>query len=325
MHSDYYADERLTALITFAQAVAGLPGGRFEGGRYRVACPAHGGRDRNLSVWAGDGGEACFKCWSHRCSTRDIVAALSAALAERAPRPATAKRKRADDKQRSEMARCIWRETGDPRGTIVQDYLFGRGWTGLMPKPLCAGADPAELARAGVGLTIPASIRFHPRLWYSAGVSLPAMVAAIEHLDGRIVAIHRTYLKPDGTGKAEVEPNKKALGRERGCAVHLTAGARELVLCEGIETGLSILQATGLHVWAALGTSNLGQVELPGFVREVIIAADHDEPGINAARAADEAYRAREYQVQILSPRHEGWDFNQVVEAGRNNGRAQGV
>src|SRR5262249_33758329 len=151
------------------------------------------------------------------------------------------------------------------------DYLFGRGFTGEMPKPLCGSAAPAALARVGVGLAIPASIRFHPRLWHSPGIFLPAMVAAIEDLDGRIVAIHRTYLKPDGTGKAEVEHNKKILAPNNGSAVHLTAGASTLVICEGIETGLSILQAVGLHVWAALGTSNLGHVELPDFVREIII------------------------------------------------------
>jgi len=312
-------------MMTFEAAVQAMPGGRFEGRRYRVACPAHRGRDRNLSVWAGEHGEACFKCWSHGCSTRDINAALGVATADRKQLPTTAMRPPADDKQRIKMARSIWSEAREPRGTVVHDYLFGRGWTGEMPTALCSGAASAELACAGIGLASPASIRFHPRLWYGRGVYLPAMVAAIENLDGRIVGVHRTYLKPDGTGKADVEPNKKALGRERGCAVHLTAGAPELVLCEGIETGLSILQATGLRVWAALGTSNLGQLELPGFVREVIIAADHDEPGMKAASAAAEAYRARAYQVQILSPRNEGWDFNQVVEAGRNNGRAQGV
>lgn len=312
-------------MITFDEAAAALPGGRFEGGRYRVRCPAHGGEGRNLALWADEQGVACFKCWSHGCSTRDIVAALGAspAPAQSAPRPAKAKP--ADEKTNRDLALQIWRESREPHGTVVHDYLFGRGWTGDMPTTLCVGGDPAELARAGIGLAIPASIRFHPRLWYAAGVYLPTMVAAIEDRDGCIVGVHRTYLTPDGTGKAEVEANKKALGRGRGGAVRLTACAPELVLCEGIETGLAILQATGLHVWAALGTSNLGQVELPASVREVIIAADNDDPGMKAARAAAESYRARGYQVQILSPRNEGWDFNQVVEAGRNNGRAQGV
>jgi phage/plasmid primase-like uncharacterized protein len=176
-----------------------------------------------------------------------------------------------------------------------------------------------------VGLTIPSVIRFHPCLKHPSGVRLPAMVAAINDLNGEIVGIHRTFLKPDGTGKAAVKPNKMALGRVRGAAVWLTAGAPELVLCEGIETGLAILQATGLHVWAALGTSNLGRVELPTFVRTIIIAADHDEFGIKAARAAAQSYRESGYRVRILSPQKDGWDFNQVEEAGRNDGRAQRV
>ena len=300
-------------MITFDEAVAALPGGRFEGGRYRAACPAHGGHNRNLSVWADQQGIACFKCFSKGCETREIVAALGAVAAVATSAPRRAKAKPANEGERIKRALEIWRAAREPRGTVVQDYLFGRGWTGEMPTALCGGASSAELARAGIGLASPASIRFHPRLWYAPGVYLPAMVAAIENLDGRIVGVHRTYLKPDGTGKAEVEPNKKALGRERGCAVHLTAGAPELVLCEGIETGLSILQATGLRVWAALGTSNLGQVELSDFVREVIVAADHDGPGMKAASAAAEAYRVRGYQMRIVIPPTEKADWNDVL------------
>jgi hypothetical protein len=312
-------------MLTLQAALAALPGGRFEGGRYRVACPAHGGHDRNLSVWAGDHGEACFKCWSHNCSTRAIVSALGRPARDRISRPQAPRPKPAVTKTNRERALQFWREARDPRGTLVQDYLFGRGWSGEMPRLLCVGLDPAELTRRGIGLAIPASIRFHPRLWHSPGVFLPAMIAAIENLDGRIVAVHRTYLNPDGTGKAEVEPSKKALGRLSGCSVHLTAGAPTLVICEGIETGLSILQKTGFHVWAALGTSNLGQVELPAFLCEIIIAADHDEPGLKAARGAAEEYRASGHQVRILSPQNEGWDFNQAAGAGRRDGRTAGV
>ncbi len=309
-------------LMTFDQAIAALPRGRFEGRRYRAPCPLHGTKDQNLSVWADEDGNACFKCWSHGCGTRDIVAALGAVpVTAAAPAPA-ARPKRRDETAIIEYASSIWRWSKEPGATIVHDYLFGRGWTGEMPAPLCGGADPVELARAGIGLGIPASIRFHPRLCHRTGVHSPAMVAAIEDRDGRFGGVHRTYLKPDGTDKAEVEPNKMALGRLRGCAVHLTAGAPELVLCEGIETGLSILQAAGLHVWVALGTSNLGQVELPGFVREVIVAADHDDAGLKAARAAADSYESRGYQVRIVSPAEGGADFNNLVEVERTSGRA---
>jgi phage/plasmid primase-like uncharacterized protein len=139
------------------------------------------------------------------------------------------------------------------------------------------------------------------------------MVAAVEDLDGRVVAIHRTFLSLDGSGKAGVESNKMALGSYSKCAVHLSAGGAELVICEGIETGLSIVQATRRHVWVALGTANLGQVKLPSFVQEIIIAADHDEPGTKAACMAADFYRASGYQVHIVSPRREKADWNDVV------------
>jgi len=91
-------------------------------------------------------------------------------------------------------------------------------------------------------------MRFHPRLKHKSGMWLPAMVAAIDGLSGEMVGIHRTFQNRDGTGKVELEPNKRVLGKLSRGAVLLTAGASELVLCEGIETGLSILQAIGLHV-----------------------------------------------------------------------------
>jgi putative DNA primase/helicase len=310
-------------MLTFETAVAALPGGRFEGERYRAPCPAHRGKGRNLSVWADKNGNACFKCWSGGCATRDIVSALGAAPAERAPRPKTPGRKLQSEEQRIAAALEYWRRAKPPEGTIVQDYLFGRGWTGELPAAWRTDSRVSSQIDYSVGLALPASIRFHPSLTHPSGACLPAMVAAIEDRDARIVGVHRTFLKPDGTGKAEVEPNKMALGKLKGCAVHLTAGAPELVLCEGIETGLAILQATGRHVWAALGTANLGQVELPGFVREVIIAADNDDPGLKAARVAADSYAARQYQVRIVSPRSEGWDFNDAAEAVSGGGRRQ--
>ena len=117
---------------------------------------------------------------------------------------------------------------------------------------------PAELARACVGVCDPGVDQIPSAALVLTGCLPADDGAAIQNLDGRIAGVLRTYLKPDGTGKADVEPKKRRSDRERACAVHLTAGAPELVLCEGIETGLSILQATGLRVWAALGTSNLG-------------------------------------------------------------------
>ena len=54
---------------------------RFDGtsqpdGRYRIACTAHGGTDKNLVIWDGDGGSLGAKCFSGQCSYQDILTSL---------------------------------------------------------------------------------------------------------------------------------------------------------------------------------------------------------------------------------------------------------
>ena len=85
------------------------------------------------------------------------------------------------------------------------------------------------------------------------GLWWPAMVGLVADAAGEPTAIHRTYLAPDGNGKANVPagPQKMAMGPCRGGAVRLaepTDGT--LILAEGIETALSIMQVRGTAVWA---------------------------------------------------------------------------
>ena len=54
---------------------------RFNGdpkpdGRYRIACTAHGGKDKNLVIWDGDGGSLGAKCFSGQCSYQSILTSL---------------------------------------------------------------------------------------------------------------------------------------------------------------------------------------------------------------------------------------------------------
>ena len=75
--------------------------------------------------------------------------------------------------------------------------------------------------------------------------------------DGMPVAIHRTFLTIDGSGKAPVDPEKMMLGPCRGGAVRLGSSGDEVIVGEGIENCLAAMQATGLAAWAALSTSGL--------------------------------------------------------------------
>ena len=142
---------------------------------------------------------------------------------------------------------------------------------------------------------------------------MPAMVAAVTTGPGRdVAAVHRTFLVADGRKKAPVSQNKMMLGPCSGGAVRLAAAGEELLLAEGIETALSVLQATGKPTWACLSTSGLKAVILPPEVKTVTIAADGDAAGEEAAQAAARRFYLEGREVKIARP-PDGMDFNDLL------------
>jgi len=269
-----------------------------------VRCPAHDDHDPSLSIDEVNG-RRLFKCWAG-CSQGNVLASLKALglwpgdgwqTHQPHHHPAVISRRQPDDRdnaRRTELARSIWRESLPASGGPVQVYLRSRGIT----------------------VVIPPTLRFHPALFHKdrngAVTYHPAMIAAVQNVDVRIVAVHRTYLKSDGSGKASVKPQKMALGPIRAAAVRLSPAGETLALAEGVESALSIQQATGMPAWATLGTSNLARVELPECVREVFIAADGDQPGERAALEAAARFIRAGRRVRIMRP-PEGQDFNDVL------------
>lgn len=126
--------------------------------------------------------------------------------------------------------------------------------------------------------------------------------------------LHRTYLRPDGSGKADVEPAKAMLGATAGGSVRLSEGPGRLVVAEGIETALSL--ASGLPcgpatVWAALSTSGMRTLRLPEEPGRLTIAPDGDPAGREAARVLAVRAKAAGWKVGLL-PAPDGKDWNDV-------------
>jgi DNA primase len=144
------------------------------------------------------------------------------------------------------------------------------------------------------------------------------MVSAVVGSGDRFCGLHRTFLSPfaDGSvGKANVSPNKMSLGPTRRGAVRMSGTCPgSLIITEGIEDALTIFQVYcgEQTVWAALGTFNLGQLAIPSGVRGLIIAADNDEPGREAATRAGWAYQRQGFSVRIACP-SVGKDWNEVL------------
>jgi hypothetical protein len=163
------------------------------------------------------------------------------------------------------------------------------------------------------------ALRFHPKCWHreegqTKPVPRPAMIAAVTNGAGALQGAHRTWLAPDGHGKASVETPRRAMGHLLGNAVRLTPHDDILVVGEGIETMLSLVEvAPGLPVWAALSSGHLGAVLLPEGLQRLYIAIDRDPAGARAAERL--SVRATEVGIvcHVIEPRL--GDFNDDLRA----------
>ena len=194
------------------------------------------------------------------------------------------------DAGRSETALAIWQSAKPAPGTLVETYLASRG----------------------IDLPPPGVLRFHAGLKHPSGGIWPAMVALVQTASP---GCRRRSIAPslrDGGGKAPVEPDKMMLGPCRGGAVRLAEPADVLMIGEGVETCLAAMQATGHSAWAALSTSGLRGLNLPGNVRDIIVLADGDEAGEAAPRDCAFRLKRRDCRVRIARPPR-GMDFNDVL------------
>lgn len=285
-----------------AETITLALGGRWSRGRGVARCPAHDDRTPSLSLRQANSGRLLAYCHAG-CSFEEVVGALrDRGILESGssgwPPTDSHRTLPAEDaylsRRHIERAQSIWTACSALPGTLAERYLRSRSIAGSLPR----------------------SLRFHPSLHHLAGHRLPTMVAAIEtEGSAGLRSIHRTYLDPSGSGKAHVEPVKAILGPCAGGAVRLRTSGKTLVVCEGIETGLSLAEALpGCAVWAALSTSGLRSLRLPARtaeIHELVVAADGDTPGMAAARVLADRAIGLGWAVRLMKP-PEGRDFNDV-------------
>jgi putative DNA primase/helicase len=291
--------------MTAAEIAEALGDARHEGRAWRCRCPLHGGR--SLIVRDGDGGCILVTCWAG-CDRLDVLAELRRrglldGHEDFAPRIVLPPR-RDDDAWRTARALTIWHQARPATGTIVETYLRSRG------------ISPGVL---------PETLRFHPECCRPRDDQgnflppLPAMVALVEHAQRGPVAVHVTYLRPDGSAKADIpKKNQKAsFGPIGGGAIRLSAVEPDswVAIGEGIETTLSVMQACSLPGWAALSAAGIERLVSRPEVAMVLICADNDANGVGerAARTAAERFLREGRKVRIAMPPEPGADFNDVL------------
>lgn len=262
-------------------------------------CQPQRRKGQNALTLSDGGVGLLLHCKKSGCAFHDILAAAGVTAGEyQPPDPATlAQRERerqAKAEKRARQARAVWDAAQPIAGTVAETYLRGRGIT----------------------CPLPATLRFDPSCRHGATAKrFPALVAAVQGVGA--AAVHRTYLRPDGTGKAAVTPDKTMLGAVAGGAVRLAQGQGPLVVAEGIETALSL--ASGLlrypaTIWAALSTSGIRGLRLPPQPGRLTIATDSDDGGAGhaAGHALAERAHALGWQVSLL-PAPDGRDWNDIL------------
>ena len=264
-------------------------------------CPAHDDRVPSLAIRETDDGRMLVRCHAG-CSQHAVIDALIArhlwpgvsgrpvAQVPVPPRISTV-REPPRDRTRLKAAMAIWHQSEPAAGTLVETYLRARGITLLPPRVLT----------------------FQPRLRHPTGGVWPGMVALVTRgRDDDAVGIHRTFLTRDGGAKATVSPQKMMLGSCGGGAVRLAAATDAVLVGEGLETCLAVMQATGRPAWAALSAAGLRSLDLPEHICTVVVLADADPSGEAAALAAGRRWRRQGRDVRIARP-PTGLDFNDVL------------
>lgn len=285
--------------MTAAEITRSL-GGRWHGSYGTARCPAHEDRHPSLSLRDSADGRLLVRCHAG-CDGRTVLAALrhlgllDGRGAPWQPDPVAVARRRAEEEaqlvRQERRAKGLWAETRSITGTPAEAYLRGRGIT----------------------CPLPAMLRFHSSCWHPTAQRLPALVSLVE--GGERLAIHRIYIREDGSGKAAVEPQKAMLGPTAGGAVRLFEVEGALVVTEGVETALALcsgLLRRPATVWAALSTSGMKGLKLPPTPGKLIIASDGDEPGRAAAHALAARARASGWRVSLL-PAPMGADWADVL------------
>lgn len=254
----------------------------------------------NLSI----GEAAKIACEILRVDPLDVAAADTSPPSDRQGRPIVGRRRSPVTVpiEPPDNVRQLWRDSSTCGGTFGQDYLIERGI--LLPPP--------------------ATIRFNPRLPYWHAVKgrdkpvclghYPALICGISFWPNhKVVALQRIYLDPEHPRKLKLpDPDnpdrlldaKKTLGAFKGGAVRLSPYAGDLMLCEGVETALTVLSLWHgkAAVWATCGTVGMAEVLVPeGGIKRLCI--DNDPPGVAAATALIRRINGPSENIIVYSPK----------------------
>jgi hypothetical protein len=257
-----------------------------------------------LRIWNKSDDFATFRCQhcdahgyafansrSPHNSIDDEVADVIAAFKT----PTVAPTKQEPDKDKLKMLRALWRRSVPARGTVVETYLRNRScWV------------HSETIRF-----LPARHGYEPALIVPFGLPTEPEPSVLDITTANIHGVQLTKLKPDGSGKADVETKKMTLGQCVGYPIVLAPpnDLLALVIAEGVEDALTAHVATDRGAWASGGAGRLPALadKVPRFIEHVTIMTDDDNVGRKGANELGSLLQRRSIEVELLlTPKKNG-------------------
>lgn len=243
-----------------------LPWDDLPPGSHRLSCPAcgRGPKDKTLGVTIETDGRAVAHCF--RCGQVQTRHPDREKRAYRCPTPKVRPMARKFERLSDDGLR-LWRDCRPiTPGTVGGDYLLARRCV-LPPQD--------------------GDLRYHTALPHSSGYDGPALVALITDARSKEpLSLHRTWIRADGT-KADVDPPRLLLSghRKQGGVIRLwpdEAVTTGLGVAEGIETALSLAHGY-TPVWSLVDAGNMAVTPVLAGIEALVIAADNDPAGLQAA------------------------------------------
>lgn len=209
---------------------------------------------------------------------------------------------------RIKFALKIWDVSESPGWSLTEKYLQSRG-LGVV----------ADLL-AGMALRHHRACPF--RFEDETLRHVPAMIGLFRDIfTDEPCGIHRTALKPDGSGKSDapgIGNPKKMCGRARGAAIKLSpdeAVTHRLGIAEGIETALTPFCVGWRPMWALGSAGAVADFPVLPGVEALTVFADADDAGVKAARACQARWTDAGKECTIILPPADGQDWNDVMRA----------
>ncbi|MCG7346598.1 CHC2 zinc finger domain-containing protein [Sphingomonas sp. ACRSK] len=278
------------------------------GREHQGLCPFHPEKSPSFYVNDAKGFYHCFGCSAHGDVVRFVMEREGCTFREAYRRLAN------DDLPTWTPQERAKAQAEDRLEDLAKEQDARRFYADAMPVAETEGR--AYFRARGITIDLPDTVRFGMvPSWRNKetgewGRKRPAIICGAQDGTGAVVGIQRIFFKNDNPALG-TKDCKLSLGTIRGSALRLEPPGPAVILAEGPEDGLSLMQeGPGLPVWVPFGTSMMPAVVFPPEVRRVFVAGQNNTAGRVAANKAAISLSERGLEVRLVWPAATFDDWN---------------